>query len=71
MHLITTTITLSNPEASMAASMGLPAVPDGSPSSEDRNWSPTYETGNNTHELNYKGKKRGGGKREAHYQTLP
>lgn len=35
-NLMTTTITLSNPEEQIADSIGFPAVPDGSPSSLDR-----------------------------------
>jgi hypothetical protein len=36
MYLITTTITLSIPEETIAECIGLPAVPEGSPSSLDR-----------------------------------
>lgn len=43
MNLITTTITLSIPEETIAECIGLPAVPDGSPSSLDRYWSPTWD----------------------------
>ena len=35
-NLITTTITLSIPEESIAVCIGFPAVPEGSPSSLDR-----------------------------------
>lgn len=42
-HLVTTTITLSKPEETIAEWIGLPAVPEGSPSSLDRYWSPTYK----------------------------
>lgn len=43
----------------MADCMGLPAVPDGSPSSDDRYWSPTYEVSDNITGLN-KGRKTNG-----------
>lgn len=39
---MTTTITLSKPEETIADWIGLPAVPEGSPSSLDLYWSPTY-----------------------------
>lgn len=41
-YLITTTITISSPEETMAECIGFPAVPEGSPSSLLRYWSPSY-----------------------------
>ena len=52
-YLITTTITLSIPEERIAECIGLPAVPDGSPSSLDRYWSPTWDAEENNMGLNW------------------
>lgn len=43
-YVITTTITLSTPEETIAEYIGFPAVPDGSPSSLHWYWSPTCDS---------------------------